>query len=194
MFLQKICCCLLIMPIAFPIVKAQSISETSLKYAGSFAYQMHASRSADVNIQEAIFATFSSTPIKDTTKAQKPGSVVGATLGGILGGAVGFAGGALIGLYADDCYKHGGESSLFCNFDTGLVVGSTSGAVLLATGVHLGNGRHGSFKNDLLVSVLIGGVGLGTALAAESPTMLFSVPIVQLIGTVYMERKGTSAK
>lgn len=115
-------------------------------------------------------------------------------MGGILGGAVGFAGGALIGLHANDCYKHGGESSFFCNFDTGLVLGSISGAVLLATGVHLGNGRHGHFKSDLLVSMLIGGVGFGTAFAVESRVILFSVPVVQLIGTVYMERRKTPAQ
>lgn len=194
MSLQKICYSLLLMLMAFSMAKAQSNLKGSLKYTASFEYRMQASRPIDLNRPETIHAGSFAVPVKDSTKAQKPGSVVGATLGGILGGVVGFAGGALIGLYADDCYKHGGEASLFCNFDTGLLVGSTSGALLLATGVHLGNGKHGRMKYDLLVSVLLGGVGLGAAFAAESPAILLSTPIAQLIGTVCMERKKTPAE
>lgn len=196
MFFQKICFCFLNIVVAFSAVKAQSSPKASLKYVGSFASQIHASRLAVVNTSEAFHSRAFFTPVKFkyTPKVKKPGSVAGALLGGVLGGVVGFAGGALIGLYADDCYKDGGEETAFCNVDTGLYAGSAGGAVLLAAGVHLGNGKHGRFEKDLLVSVLIGGVGLGTAIATESPTILLTVPIVQLIGTVVMERIETPAE
>jgi hypothetical protein len=193
MIVQSICAQTTIGPSNHQIC-CQSRAKSSLTYVSKFANRMNSSRPIKLYTPKAIFAASLPPQPEDTTKVKKPGSVLGAALGGILGGVVGFAGGAVIGLYADDCYKHGGESSLFCNFDTGLVVGSATGAVLLATGVHLGNGRHGQFKSDLLVSVLIGGVGLGAALGAKSPVILFSVPVVQLIGTVYMERRKTPAR
>jgi len=123
-----------------------------------------------------------------------PGSSARATVVGILGGAAGFVTGALIGLSADNCNPEGSEDEIFCNLDTGFFVGSAGGATMLAVGVHVGNGRYGNLWKDLAVSALIGSAGVGLAFAAESPPVLFTVPVVQLIGTVLMERHTTPEK
>lgn len=192
MFLQKIGFGVFNILIAFSVAQAQSTAKVSLNDFGSLAYQIGLSPPIVGNSSEVLQARPFTTPVRISPETQKPGSVAGAYMVGILGGVVGFVGGALIGLSADDCYKEEGDE--FCNFDSGFFAGSAAGAVFLAAGVHIGNGRHGKFEKDLLISVLIGGAGVGAAFATGSRTILFTVPIAQLIGTVFMERKETPAE
>jgi hypothetical protein len=104
-------------------------------------------------------------------------------LGGVLGGAAGVLGGAAIGVKAtqDDCEN--------CFFN-GLVYGSVAGgSALLPLGVHLANGRRGSYGTSLLASLAIGAAGLGTALATNEGGVMIAVPVLQLVSSVVIERR-----
>lgn len=193
MLLQKICLCFLGTLIACSGALAQSTPKVPLDYVGSFAYQLRGPRRVIGEAPYALRTSVYSHPLSFVPKAKRPGSVARAAAFGILGGVAGFVTGAFIGAGLDECFD-GSEETILCNLDTAFYVGSAAGAAMMAVGVHVGNGRHGRFFKDLIVSVLIGGAGMGLAFAADSPAILISVPIAQLIGTIAMERKETPAK
>jgi hypothetical protein len=103
-------------------------------------------------------------------------------LGGLAGGAVGVFGGALIGgkLTENDC-----EDCVIEGIVYGAVVG---GSALLPLGVHVANGRRGSFGLSLLSSLAIGGLGLAVALEANEAAVLIPVPVLQIVSSILIER------
>jgi hypothetical protein len=106
-------------------------------------------------------------------------------LGGAAGGTLGFFGGAIIGSVLDgppdpDCID-------FC-FGDGLIPGALIGeAVGLALGVHLANGRRGSLPMGMLASA--GVLALGVTGMLEEPQVVFLVPVGQIVGAAYAERR-----
>jgi len=116
--------------------------------------------------------------------SQRP-STVALVAGGLLGGAVGVFTGAAVGGKAteDDCED--------CAL-VGVVYGGVAGgSALLPLGVHIANGRRGSYARSLLASLAIGGAGLGAALATGEGGIMFVVPVLQLVSSILIER-GTS--
>lgn len=102
--------------------------------------------------------------------------VVGAGVG-MVAGAVG--GAAIDGRPDEDCLD-------FC-FGPGFVLGALAGEALgVATGVHLANGRKGSFLLDLATST--GVLALGIAVGHEVPSAGLLIPVSQIFGAVVVER------
>jgi hypothetical protein len=106
-------------------------------------------------------------------------------LGGVAGGTLGFIAGGLIGSVLDgppddDCTE-------IC-FGDGVIPGVLIGEALgLALGVHLANGRRGSFSTGALVSAGILAVGVAGLL--EEPQIVFLIPVGQLVGAIHAERR-----
>ena len=114
-------------------------------------------------------------------RSVSPGWLVAAgVVGGGLGMVAGAVGGAVVdGRPDDDCID-------FC-FGPGFVLGALAGEALgVAAGVHLANGRKGSFLLDLATSA--GVLALGIGLGHEAPAAGLLVPVSQIFGTVVAER------
>jgi hypothetical protein len=115
-------------------------------------------------------------------------------IGGVLGGAAGLVAGALVGhaTLDRDCANRDR-----CEADFGAIIGGAAGeAFLLPLGVHLANGRHGSYGAALLGSLgtlALGGAGMYLAnnhIAADGAlyVVVASIPVVQLGTAVALER------
>jgi hypothetical protein len=103
-------------------------------------------------------------------------------LGGIVGGAAGVVGGAIAGARAgqnrcEECAIFGGIA--------GAVAG---GSVGLPLGVHVANGRRGSYLPALGASLAIGGAGLGMAMLANDAAVMIPVPVLQMVAAILIER------
>lgn len=106
-------------------------------------------------------------------------------LGGVVGGGVGLVAGMFVGAVLDgradpDCID-------FC-FGPGLVIGLLAGEALgAAAGVHIANGRRGSLPLGMLTSAGI--LTFGLVAGNEYPPSLVIVPLSQLIGSIWVERR-----
>jgi hypothetical protein len=103
--------------------------------------------------------------------------------GGVLGGAVGLFAGALAGarLTQNDC-----EDCALVGAVYGAVAG---GSALLPLGVHVANHGRGNFGMSLLSSLAIGGLGLAVAHESNSAAVMISVPVLQIVSSILIERK-----
>ena len=112
--------------------------------------------------------------------SSRPGAnASGMVLGGITGMFVGFFAGAAIGAAASG----GGEDDLGAAVLGGLLVATVTTPV----GVHLGNHGRGRLADDLLISALIGGVGIALATGTDEGGWLLMLPIGQIIGSTWTE-------
>lgn len=115
-------------------------------------------------------------------------------LGGMLGGAAGFAGGAVLGaLLAPEPESDWDFTRIFA-----AGVAATAGeAALLPFGVHLANGRRGSYGYALAASTGIAALGLAAAFNTADPyrgASLVSIPLAQLAASIAIERRGRQRK
>lgn len=115
---------------------------------------------------------------RDNTAALVLGGVAGAAAGMLVGGVAGVK--SYEG-HCEDCFLPG----LFY----GAVAG---GSAALPLGVHLANGRRGSYGTSLLASLAIGGAGIGLAAATNEYGVMLAVPVVQLVSAVLIERRTGS--
>lgn len=109
--------------------------------------------------------------------------------GGLVGGVVGLVGGFYVGaVLASD------EDADDLDFLSGGVAGATVGeGLLLPLGVHIANGRRGSYMTSALASLGLAAAGL---LALEvshydppaAPIILVAVPVAQLAASIAIER------
>lgn len=105
-------------------------------------------------------------------------------LGGAVGSGVGLVAGGVLGALLDpadpDCID-------FC-FGPGFVVGLLAGQALgMAGGVHVVNGRRGSLPMGMLTTAGILAVGL--VAGNNHPEALLVVPVSQLVGAIWTERR-----
>ncbi len=102
---------------------------------------------------------------------------------GMLGGGLGFMLGAVLG--ANYGQEEGRELS---GLDDAFYVGSTLGAVGLATGVHAGDDSLGDFGWVVLTTAGIGAAGIATAFTADEVGVLWLTVVAQCAGAVIVER------
>ena len=114
-------------------------------------------------------------------------------LGGAAGGAVGLVGGAYVGYFLaagpNGCGDPGNPDD-WCGFG-GALLGAVVGEVsMIPLGVHLANGRRGSYGPALLAStgVFAGGILLAAAVRDESGILFWSIPAGQIAASMYVER------
>jgi hypothetical protein len=125
-----------------------------------------------------------------------PGPLVLPILGGAVGGALGILGGGLIGLalYEEDSR----DSFEFADDLDGIVAvatGALIGEVLvLPLGVHLGNGRRGSYLHDLGISVLSGLGGLAVMAVTDGSTAGVLVGVSLHLGCVVAQERVTARR
>ena len=104
-------------------------------------------------------------------------------------GLGGFFAGGLVGL----ALTSGCQGDDYCGLEGFLIGAAVGGTLGMAVGVHLGNDRRGSFPLDFLTGAGIWGIGIGAAALTDwddTATLIaaIGVPIVQLLGTVAVER------
>jgi hypothetical protein len=126
--------------------------------------------------------TPAATRIVSQPYARPARSPVVLALGGVLAGTAGTFGGAWIG---NEITKDACEDC----FLEGLIYGGVAGgSALLPLGVHIANGHRGNYGASLLASLGIGAVGLAVAVASQEGAVMLSVPVLQLVSSIAIER------
>jgi len=121
-----------------------------------------------------------------TNPAFKQPSLAGPIAGGVVAGFAGVVVGGLLGNSFDDYSSD--------DIPEGAILGLLAGEMLIMPiGVHLGNGRHGSFLADLGISVLLGVAVTAAAVATDDGAVLILGTAAQIASTIAVER-GTAAK
>lgn len=118
----------------------------------------------------------------DSVRAPANGS------GMILGGITGMFAGYLVGAGLAAAIYNDGDG--YDQLDAAIFGGLIAATFATPAGVHLGNRGRGSYLNDLLVSIAIGGVGIGIASSTDNAAWLLVLPIGQIIGSAWMEAHG----
>jgi hypothetical protein len=113
-------------------------------------------------------------------------SAVLLTLGGLGAATLGTFAGAALGARVTTRYP-----CEDCGLEGLIYGGVAGGSTLLPLGVHLANGRRGNYGAALLASLGIGAAGLGVAIASQEGAVMLSVPVLQLVSSIAIER-GTS--
>ena len=118
--------------------------------------------------------------------ASEPRTEVPMALGGVVGGAIGLFGGGLVGYELGGGGRVCGDDS--CGF-LGMFLGAAVGEVImLPLGVHVGNGKRGSYGAAFAAStaVAVGGLLiLGQADVGEAAVIL---PIGQIVAAMLAEK------
>ena len=117
-----------------------------------------------------------------------------------VGGAAGAAAGFMAGLYLGAIVERGNTDAMCIDVcddsegpGAGAVLGALAGESLgMALGVHLANGRQGSLGKNSLASAAILTAGLITG--EDSSSLLFALPVMQLIGTITVERAAARSR
>ena len=124
----------------------------------------------------------------DSIMVPRQPSIVLPLLGGAAGGAAGMFGGLLVGASIDNDEYHD-------DISPGMVYGFLAGEmILLPVGVHLGNGRKGSFLADLAVSAVIGSSVVLMTSASNDETPLLIGALAQYASVVAVERATARRK
>jgi hypothetical protein len=125
-------------------------------------------------------------PAPATESAFSPGhsrSPVLLALGGLGAATVGTFAGAVLGARLTTRYP-----CEDCGLE-GLVYGGVAGgSALLPLGVHLANGRRGNYGASLAASLGIGAAGLAVAVASREGAVMLTVPVLQLVSAIAIER------
>jgi hypothetical protein len=104
-------------------------------------------------------------------------------LGGLGAATAGTFGGAVIGSRITTKYP-----CEDCGLE-GLIYGAVIGeSAMLPLGVHLANGHRGNYGASLLASLGIGAAGLAAAVATQEGAIMLSVPVLQLVSSIAIER------
>lgn len=95
-----------------------------------------------------------------------------------------------MGIAIADCP---GSDDGFCALEGAFFGAAALGTIGLATGVHLGNDRRGSYALDLATAGGIWVVAIGLLAAGDWPetattVTFFTLPVAQLVATVAVER------
>ena len=120
--------------------------------------------------------------------ADANGSLGGSVAGGLVLGGGGFLTGAFAGLaLAQGC------SSEFCGWRAAFYGAAVGGTLGMAAGVHLGNGRRGSFLLDCLAAAGVWTIGIGITAASHwdatvTPIAFVTIPLAQMAATIGIER------
>ena len=116
----------------------------------------------------------------DPPKVPKQPSIVFPMLGGAAGAVAGMYGGAFLGASLEEPAH---------DITPGMVYGFLAGEMLLLpVGVHLANGRKGSFLADLAVSVVIGTSAVFATSAMDDGTPLVLGALAQYADVIAVER------
>lgn len=109
--------------------------------------------------------------------------------GGLIGGAVGALGGFYVGavLGSDD------DDDDLDFLGTGVAGAAIGEGLLLPLGVHIANGRRGSYTTSALASLGLAAAGLLALEASHydppaAPIVLVAVPVAQLVTSIAIER------
>jgi hypothetical protein len=126
-------------------------------------------------------------PLRSWTAGEGEPSTLALAGGGLLGGAAGFFGGGFLGAVIA-CDQDDAADEGFCAIG-GFVVGASIGeSALIPLGVHVANGRRGSYGLSLLASAAIAGVGLAAAIPQGEGAWLIPVPLAQIASSIAIER------
>ena len=126
-------------------------------------------------------------PVARAQEQTRPGegSLASTIISGAGLGAVSFLGGILLTMDSVEGVEN-----------TDFIFASAMGALGMAAGVHLGNGRRGNFVKDLLATTLIGAAGIvhfyatgGNEDGIPTPIIL-ATPFLQLSVSVAVERSS----
>lgn len=104
-------------------------------------------------------------------------------IGGLLGGLGGLYAGALLGA------NLGGQNCEDCGLAEAFYGAAIGSALGIAGGVHLANGRQGSFGHSALATLAIAGGGILAATTTGEAAILLAVPIGQIAAAVGIERR-----
>ena len=104
-------------------------------------------------------------------------------IGGILGGLGGLYAGALLGA------NLGGQNCEDCGLVEAFYGAAIGSALGISGGVHLANGRQGSFGRSALATLAISAGGILAATTTEEAAFLLAIPIGQIAAAVGIERK-----
>jgi hypothetical protein len=119
--------------------------------------------------------------VPSTIDVPKQPSIVFPILGGAAGGIAGMYGGVIVGASIEE-----GPAD---DITPGMVYGLLAGEMLLLpVGVHLGNGRKGSFLADLAVSAVIGTTAVFITSSTDDATPLLIGAAAQYAAVVAVER------
>jgi hypothetical protein len=131
-------------------------------------------------------ASRDSSSARSTNPAFKQPSLLGPIAGGVTAGFAGVVVGGLLGNSFDDYNSD--------DIPEGAILGLLAGEMLLMPiGVHLGNGRHGSFLADLAMSIVLGVAVTAATVATDDGSVLILGTAAQIASTIAIER-GTAAK
>ena len=107
-------------------------------------------------------------------------------LGGLAGGVVGFFAGGYAGAMAGGGNRVCGDDP--CGFEEAVWGAAAGVSTFIPLGVHLANGRHGSYGKDLAASLVIGVAGMSLAYQSNSGVPLLLMPVGQIVASVLIER------
>jgi hypothetical protein len=108
-------------------------------------------------------------------------------VGGLLAGSAGFWAGAFIaGAIAD---KNCDGEDVGCLLHSILAGAAIGESLLLPAGIHVGNGRRGTFPLELGASVGLAGLGVAAAEGADDPWPLVPAAVAQMVVGVLLERR-----
>ena len=138
----------------------------------------------------AHFESWQPAPLRTSVQVGMPDSVRAPANGSgmILGGITGMFAGYLVGAGLAAAIYNDGDG--YDQLDAAVFGGLIAATFATPAGVHLGNRGRGSYLNDLLVSIAIGGVGIGIASSTDNAAWLLVLPIGQIIGSAWMEAHG----
>lgn len=115
-------------------------------------------------------------------------------LGGIAGGGLGLFGGAALG-YAIETGLTGCEGGDWCGILGAFGGGLVGELVMLPLGVHLANGRRGSYGWTAAASLLAAAAGgLASTGFGDADFMMFVVPAAQIYAAVVVQKKTARAR
>jgi hypothetical protein len=115
--------------------------------------------------------------------APRDGAMV---LGGLAGGVVGFVAGGYAGAAAGGGDRICGDDA--CGLEEAVWGAAAGVSTFIPLGVHLANGRRGSYVAELAASLAIGAAGLGLAYDTNSGVPLIFVPVGQILTSMLIER------
>ncbi|HEY6059567.1 MAG TPA: hypothetical protein VIV10_03195 [Gemmatimonadales bacterium] len=126
-------------------------------------------------------------PTTSDSRAALPRPHDGAmVLGGLAGGVVGFFAGGYAGAMAGGGNRVCGDDP--CGLEEGVWGAAAGVSTFIPLGVHLANGRRGSYGAELAASLVVGAVGLGLAYNSNSGVPLLLVPVGQIVTSMLIER------